>query len=232
MKKGYFTKLEIGLLASSLTLILASFLIFDRENYFNMIASLIGALALIFCAKGNPLGQVLMIIFASLYVTIAWFIRYYSEVITYLFMTLPMATISLISWLKNPFEKGKMEVRVNVLSKKEIGFSFILSAVVMFIFFFILRALNTANLIVSTFSIFTSFLACYLTFRRSEYFALAYFVNDIVLIVLWAIATISSIEYLSVVICFLVFLFNDLYTFINWRKIKQNQRKIENNKTA
>ncbi len=226
MKKGYFTKLEIGLLASSLTLILASFLIFDRENYFNMIASLIGALALIFCAKGNPFGQVLMIIFASLYVTIAWFIRYYSEVITYLFMTLPMAIISLISWLKNPFEKGKAEVRVNVLSKKEFGFSFLLSAVVTVIFFFILRAFNTANLIVSTISIFTSFLACYLTFRRSEYFALAYLVNDIVLIVLWAVATISSIEYLSVVICFLVFLFNDLYTFISWRKIKKRQKKV------
>ena len=224
MKKGYFTKLEIGLLACSLTLILASFLIFDRENYFNMIASLIGALALIFCAKGNPFGQVLMIIFASLYVTIAWFIRYYSEVITYLFMTLPMATISLISWLKNPFEKGKMEVRVNVLSKKEFGFSFLLSAVVTVIFFFILRAFNTANLIVSTISIFTSFLACYLTFRRSEFFALAYAVNDIVLIVLWAIATISSIEYLSVVICFLVFLFNDLYSFINWQRMQKKDK--------
>ena len=231
MKKGYFTKLEIGLLASSLTLILASFLIFDRENYFNMIASLIGALALIFCAKGNPVGQVLMIIFASLYVYIAWKIRYYSEVVTYLFMTLPMAIISLISWLKNPFEKGKMEVKINVLSKKEFVFSFLLSTAVMIIFFFILRAFNTANLIVSTISILTSFLACYLTFRRSEYFALAYAFNDIVLIVLWVIATISSIDYLSVVICFLVFLFNDLYTFINWRKMKQNQSKIKN-KTA
>ena len=227
MKKGYFTKLEIGLLASSLTLILASFLIFDRENYFNMIASLIGALALIFCAKGNPFGQVLMIIFASLYVYIAWIIRYYSEVITYLCMTLPMAIISLISWLKNPFEKGKMEVRVNVLSKREFVFSFVLSAIVMVIFFFILMAFNTANLIVSTISIFTSFLACYLTFRRSEYFALAYACNDIVLIVLWTIATISSIDYLSVVICFLVFLFNDLYTFINWRKMKKHQAEIK-----
>ena len=225
MKKGYFTKLEIVLLASSLTLILASFLIFDRENYFNMIASLIGALALIFCAKGNPFGQVLMIIFASLYVYIAWIIRYYSEVITYLCMTLPMAIISLISWLKNPFEKGKMEVKVNVLLKKEFVFSFVLSAIVMVLFFFILRAFNTANLIVSTISIFTSFLACYLTFRRSEYFALAYACNDIVLIILWTIATISSIDYLSVVICFLVFLFNDLYTFINWRKIKKTVRK-------
>ncbi|MBQ9103847.1 MAG: nicotinamide mononucleotide transporter [Clostridia bacterium] len=226
-KKGYFTKLEIGIWVSSVALILTSFLIFDRSNYLNMIASLIGTTSLILCAKGNPLGQVLIIIFAALYAYISWEIRYYSELITYAFMTLPMAIFSLVSWLKNPFEKGKAEVRVNNLTKKEIVFSFFLSGIVTIIFYFILKALNTASLMVSTISIFTSFLAGYYTFRRSELLALAYGFNDIVLIVLWTIATISSIEYLSIVICFAVFLVNDTYTFINWRKMKKRQAEIK-----
>ncbi len=227
MKKRYFTKLEIGIWVSSVALILTSFLIFDRVNYLNMIASLIGTTSLLLCAKGNPLGQVLIIIFSALYAYISWTIRYYSELITYAFMTLPMAIFSLVSWLKNPFEKGKAEVRINTLSKKEILFSFLLSSIVTTIFFFILRALNTANLVVSTISIFTSFLAGYYTFRRSELLAVAYGFNDIVLIVLWTIATISSIEYLSIVICFAVFLVNDTYTFINWRKMKRRQAEIK-----
>ena len=231
MKKKYFTKLEIGIWVSSVALILTSFLIFDRVNYLNMIASLIGTTSLLLCAKGNPLGQVLIIMFSALYAYISWAIRYYSELITYAFMTLPMAIFSLVSWLKNPFEKGKAEVRINTLSKKEILFSFFLSSIVTTIFFFILRALNTANLVVSTISIFTSFLAGYYTFRRSELLAVAYGFNDLVLIVLWIIATISSIEYLSIVICFAVFLVNDTYTFINWRKMKKHQSKIKN-KTA
>ena len=104
-------------------------------------------------------------------------------------------------------------------------FSFVLSAIVMVLFFFILRAFNTANLIVSTISIFTSFLACYLTFRRSEYFALAYAANDIVLIVLWIMASIYDTKYISVVVCFVAFFVNDIYGYINWRKMKLRQNK-------
>ncbi len=232
MKKSrYFTNLELVIWISSLSLILLSFFIFDGENYFNMIASLIGATSLIFCAKGNPVGQMLMILFATLYAYIAFTGRYYSEIITYLFMTMPIAIFSLISWLKNPAKKGKMEVKVNTLTNKELLFTLLLATVVTIVFFFVLRALNTTNLLVSTISIFTSAIAGYLTFRRCEFFALGYVLNDVVLIVLWGIATLSSIEYLSVLMCFCVFLLNDSYTFINWRKMKQNQSKIKN-KTA
>ncbi|MDD4415074.1 MAG: nicotinamide mononucleotide transporter, partial [Oscillospiraceae bacterium] len=69
----------------------------------------------------------------------------------------------------------------------------------------------------------TSFLAVYLTFRRSPHYALAYAANDIVLIVLWVLASMSDITYLSVVICFAMFLVNDIYGFINWSKMHKRQ---------
>ena len=47
-------------------------------------------------------------------------------------------------------------------------------------FYFILKAFNTANLIMSTLSVSTSFFAVCLTFRRSVFFPLAYAVNDVV----------------------------------------------------
>ena len=65
--------------------------------------------------------------------------------------------------------------------------------------------------------------AVYLTFRRSPYFALAYAANDIVLIVLWILASISDIRYVSVVVCFVAFLFNDVYSFIRWQRMKKRQ---------
>ena len=82
---------------------------------------------------------------------------------------------------------------------------------------------NTANMIPSTLSVTTSFLAVYLTFRRSPYFALAYAANDIVLIVLWILASVQDISYVSVVICFLLFWVNDFYGFINWRRMEKRQ---------
>ncbi len=226
-RKSYFSKVELTILISSIVLILGSFLIFDRHNYINMFASLIGSVALIVCAKANPLGQALMIIFILIYAYISWTFRYYGEMITYLGMSLPGAIFSLISWLKNPSEKGRAEVKINSLSKKEVFFAFVASIIITIAFYFILKYFHTKNLFISTLSVFTSFLAGYLTFRRCKFFTIAYAFNDIVLIIMWILATIQDIGYLSVVICFIVFLVNDFYGFISWSKMKKRQSKLQ-----
>lgn len=208
---------------SSVLLIVVSFLAFDRENIMTLLASLIGITALIFCAKGNPLGQVLIIIFSLFYGYISYTFAYYGEMVTYLGMSMPMAVLALISWLKNPYNGNKSEVKVNRIGKTDFAIMCILSTIVTVVFYFVLEYFNTANLVPSTFSVTTSFMAVYLTFRRSPFYALAYAVNDIVLIVLWVLASISDIRYISVVVCFVAFLFNDIYGFVNWQKMKKRQ---------
>ena len=224
----YFSKAELFLWLFSLSAILLSFFIFGQTDYLNLIASLIGVTSLIFCAKGNPVGQVLMIIFGLLYGYISYSVSYYGEMVTYLGMTLPMSVFSLVSWFKNPFVKGKSEVRVNKISKKEFFLSLILTSAVTLFFYFILKFLSTANIIPGTLSVATSFLAAYLTFRRSPYFALAYAVNDIVLIILWILASLRDTGYVSVIVCFVIFLINDLYGFYNWKKMEKKQHKEKN----
>ena len=187
-------------------------------------ASVIGATSLIFNAKGNPIGQVLMVVFSTLYGIISYTFSYYGEMITYLGMTAPMAVFALISWLRNPYNGNRTEVKVNSIKKREIIFMFLITAIITFAFYFILVFIHTANPIPGTLSVTTSFLAVYLTFRRSAYFALAYAANDMVLIVLWILAALTDISYLSVIICFAIFLVNDIYGFINWRKIQKRQK--------
>ena len=97
---NYFSNTEILLWCSSVGLIIFSFLLFDRESYLTLLASLLGVTSLIFNAKGNPIGQFLMIIFSLLYGVISFTFQYYGEMITYLGMTMPMAVFALISWLK------------------------------------------------------------------------------------------------------------------------------------
>jgi len=224
--KTYFSKNDIILWSSSVFVIVISFCIFDRESYLTLYASLIGVTSLIFNAKGNPFGQFLMIIFSLLYGIISYTFSYYGEMITYLGMTMPMAFFALISWLKNPYKGNRAEVKVNSLSSKENIFMWIITAIVTIIFYFILKHFNTANIIPSTISVTTSFLAVYLTFRRSPYFALAYGANDVVLIILWTLASTFDVRYVSVVVCFIAFLFNDIYGFISWKKMKIRQAKL------
>ena len=223
--KKYFSRIEIILWTSSVLLIVTSFCFFDRENYLTLSASLIGVTSLIFNAKGNPFGQLLMVLFSLLYGIISYSFNYYGEMITYLGMTMPMAIFALISWLNNPYKNNKAEVKVNTISKKELLFMGICTVVITVLFYFILEHYKTANIIPSTLSVTTSFIAVYLTFRRSPLFALAYASNDIVLIVLWIMASVYDIRYISVVVCFIAFLINDIYGYISWQKMKTRQKE-------
>ncbi len=217
------TRFEIVLWGISVVTVGISFLSIKGQNPLSLLASLIGVTALIFVAKGDVLGQILTVIFGVLYAVISYSFRYYGEMITYLCMTAPMAVLSVIVWLKNPYSKDKQEVRVNHLKQKDIIVMCVYTVLVTILFYFILAYFKTNNLLISTLSITTSFLASYLTYKRSPFYALAYAANDIVLIVLWIWATIHSKEYLPMIICFLMFLANDIYGFINWRRIERRQ---------
>lgn len=221
--RGYFTRTELVLWFGSMLLITAASILSGGSGLLSTAASLTGAASLILAAKGNPLAQVLMIAFSAMYGIISYSFAYYGKMITYLGMTLPMAVISLISWLRHPSGGRGAEVRVNRISLRETLFMASLTLFVTVLFFFILRRFNTANLIPSTISVATSFAAAYLTFRRTIYFPLAYAANDAVLIVLWTLASISDRSYLSVLMCFVVFLANDLYGFFSWRKMQRRQ---------
>ena len=114
MKKifNYFTKTEIALWVISVLMTVGSFLISGDEGIVGFIATLIGVTALILCAKGNPVCQVLMIIFCLMYTYISYTFSYYGEMITYACMSLPMAVFSLVSWLRHPYKNNKAEVAV------------------------------------------------------------------------------------------------------------------------
>ena len=210
--------------STSVLAIVISFVLLKQDDYLTLIASIVGASFLILNAKGNPIGQVLTIVFSMLYGVISYSFSYYGEMVTYLCMSMPMATISLISWIRNPYKGKRSQVKVNSISKKEVMVLVFVTIVVSIVFYFVLKYFNTANLIPSTFSVTTSFFAAYLTFRRSPYFALAYALNDLVLIILWILASLTDSSYISVVICFIVFLVNDSYSFINWKRMERNQK--------
>jgi nicotinamide mononucleotide transporter PnuC len=223
---NYFTLVEKLIWSISVFLIVSSFLIFGQGGVLTLIASLIGVTSLIFLAKGNAAGHVLMIIFCLLYGTISFGFRYYGEMMTYLGMSLPMCASALISWVRHPYQKNQVEI--HRVRRKEVFFSLVLTVCVTFLFYYILLWTKTANLIPSTFSVATSFFAACMMFCRSPYYSLAYAANDVVLIILWVLASIKDISYLSVVVCFSAFLLNDVYGFISWRRMEQKQREMKN----
>ena len=224
---AYFTLFEKILYISSVVFITVAFLLFDRGSYLSLAASLIGATALIFCAKGNPIGQLLMVFFGILYAIISYSFAYYGELITYAGMSVPMAAFSFLVWVLHPHRGNHAEVQIGKLRRRDAWLVPLLAVGATVVFFFVLRTFGTANLLPSTLSVTTSVIAVYFSARRVPWFALAYAINDVVLILLWSLATIKDVSYLSVVICFLMFLANDSYSFMNWQRMRRRQKKAD-----
>ncbi len=221
------TKFELCLWLLSVCTVSFSSVFGEDFSIMSLSASLVGVTALIFVARGDVFGQILTVIFAILYAVVSWELKYYGEMITYLCMTAPIAFMSIISWLRHPYKNGNNEVKITRMSKAHIIFMSILAIFVTVVFYFMLEYFGNAQLFVSTISITTSFVASYLMFCRSPYYALAYALNDIVLIVLWIVASFESISYLAMVMCFVMFFVNDIYAYFNWQKMHKRQQKGE-----
>ncbi len=212
-----FTKKEWILWLGSLLIVIISNLVSGDVDILTLVAACIGITSLIFAAKGNVWAQILMVVFSILYGIISWRFRYWGEMITYLGMTMPMAVWSTITWIKNPAENGK-EVAIQKLNGRHIVGLLFFGTIATVVFYDILYVLKTPNIVFSTISVTTSFLAASLTMLRSSYYALGYASNDIVLIVLWVLASMENPAYIPVVVNFVIFFFNDMYGFVSWKK--------------
>ena len=212
------TKKEWILWITSLLIVFVSNLFAADFDLLTLVAALVGVTSLVFAAKGNVWAQILMILFSILYGIISYRFHYWGDMITYLGMTLPMAFWSTITWLRPPSGSNGAEVEIQILHRTQALWLTISCAVVTFVFYLILKALDTPNIVFSTISIVTSFLAAALTMLRSSYYALGYAANDIVLIVLWTLASLENPAYIPVVVNFAIFFFNDMHGFLSWKR--------------
>ena len=195
-------------------------------DFLAILSSAVGAASLVFIAKGDIFGQFLVIAGAILYAAVSYKLAYYGEMIISAVMVIPISVMSVITWAKHRFKEEVREIEIKNVSKKELAFILFGAAAVSFAFYFVLKYFNTSRLIISTVSVATSFSAACLLVKRSPYYAFAYILNDIVLIIMWSLAAADDAAYLSMAVCFGVYLINDNYGLINWRRI-QTRQKIE-----
>lgn len=214
---------EWRLWVTSLAVVTISNVVTGEIDLLTIVATWVGITSLIFAAKGNVWAQILMIVFSILYGIISLRFHYWGEMITYLGMSMPMAIWSTVTWIRNPSSDNAGEVKIRRLRGKHFLFLFALSIVVTSAFYFLLQFLQTPNIVFSTISVTTSFLAASLTMLRSSYYALGYAANDLVLVVLWTLAAVENPVYIPVIINFMIFFMNDMYGFVSWKKREKLQ---------
>lgn len=202
-----------------MALVLISNLTSPDPDLITLAAALIGVTSLVLAAKGSVWAQILMVVFSIL----SFRFRYWGEMLTYLGMSLPMSVWSAVTWFKNPSESGDKTVKIRSLTCRHVLLLTISCIAATALFSWILWLLDTPNLLFSTISVATSFLAAALTMLRSSYYAAGYAANDLVLIILWVMASMKDPAYLPVVVNFAIFFVNDLYGFFRWKKRELQQ---------
>ncbi|MCR5146112.1 MAG: nicotinamide riboside transporter PnuC [Clostridia bacterium] len=219
-----WTKLEKVLLFGSILLISIVGII-CKSDILTTLCAIVGVVTVLLLAKGKNLGQIFGVLIAILYSIVSFKNRYYGEVMIYLIIMLPMHIIGIFSWFRHKNEKTD-SVEVNKISKKEWIIVALLFSGIFVGIYYLLKAFNTNELIVSTISVLASLFACYLQIRRSRFSFGFYMINDIILMVLWGIPVVKgSIVLLPILLDPTINFINDSYGFYNWRKMEKEQKE-------
>lgn len=223
----YFTKFEWGLWTASIIIVTVGFAVAPERSVLSYCSSLAGVTCVMINAKGNVVGQFVSVLFSTLYAVYAYTQHLYGEMIIYFSLMVPIHVISIFTWIRNRFDGKAHEVKINKVKPLEYILLGVGSAAATVAFYFLLRALNTDNLIVSTISLITSLAAAYLMLRRCEYYSICFIANDAVLIVLWSMKIpTAGLSVLPSVLCFVVFLLIDAHCYISWHKRRKRQAAI------
>ena len=216
---------EIIFLVVSVVLITTCFVVGADKNWLSFVVSLIGVCGALFLAKGFVVAPYINATNAILYSILTYTQGFYGEMIVYLSILLPMNVFSIFAWFRNKKKENSVQVEINKVGAKEYICLAAIAAATTVAFYFVLKALNTNQLILSTFAFTTLAVATYLALRRSSFYAIFYMLNDVLLIVMWSITTANEgIGFLPTTLCFGLFLVNDVYGFVRWRLDEKKQK--------
>ena len=221
--KGY-NLVDLILIGLGITIVTISGILFNSKWYI-IISTLLGLLCVFTQAKGKIATQFIGIIYFCFYIFISYSSKYYGEALLYLIIMLPMYVYGVIHWLSNRDKKDNVVIVRSNLSLKEwliSGFSFIVVAIGVY---FILKTLNTAQLIISCLSFLSMLPAVYLLIRRCKWNQVAFLINDFIVPILWIFLVINGdLSFLPMCIYHIFQITYDIYGLIEWIKLEKKQQ--------
>lgn len=222
--RGYnlldFFLIIIGILTVTLTSI-----VFGTKWYI-VLNTILGLLCVFTQAKGKVSTQFIGIIHFCFYIFISYTQKYYGEALLYLIIMLPMYIYGAIHWLRHRDKKDEVVIVRSNLSKLEwilssFGFVFVSVCV-----FFLLKVLNTSQLIVSTLSFLSMLPAVYLLMRRCKWNQVAFLINDFIVPILWIFLVVEgNLEFIPMCIYHVFQIIYDVYSLIEWIKLEKKQKQ-------
>ena len=224
--KGY-NLIDAILIGVGIVAIVATSIIF-KSDWLIIVNSLLGILCVFMQAKGKVATQFIGIVWFVFYCFLSYQQKYYGETILYATIMIPLYIYGVIHWLRHRDKKDNVVIVENKISIKEIVIFTVIWVAISVGVFFLLKALSTAQLWLSTVAFCTMLPSVYLLMRRNKWNQLLFLINDIILCVLWQTLVykgdLSFIPILCYQVCQIIY---DAYGLYEWFRIEKKQ-KAEN----
>ena len=176
-------------------------------------------LYIVFLSDKNILNFIIGFISSSTYLVVAYKSHLYGEAIFYLVVDIPMIFISFVLWKKHM--ETKLKVESKKLSFNNIMFIFVISAIAVVGYGFILKAIGGANTFVDALSTVVTLVATILMALRYREQWIMWIVVYVVSVVLWS-TTFDLLMLIMSCSCLL----SSIVGFIYWSKSAKVEESV------
>ena len=220
VKFNLYEKLFLVIGISFVTLVAVN----SQASLLATIFSILCILNAVYAAKGLILGYVFEIFSTFIYIYLSLNQRFYSEVITSLFILLPFSFYGLYNWSKHQNSQSNV-INISRTSKKELAI-LITSQIVLYpLYLWMLISFDCSLPYVSAVSIAVSVSAFYLLAKTSNLSYLFFILKDIIGLILWVYPLmLGNSGNITVLLTNILYGINDVYGLINWNKMLKQQK--------
>ena len=220
-----FTAFDIVYLSLSIPLLIVVSILCGSD-VLTTIYSIIAVLGVFLLTKGNFAAPILLLVAYCIYAYLSYRGALFGETIIYCALLIPIQIATIITW----FVKKKKDNNQFIIGKVRLGHFLIaltMAAVGGVGAYFLLRAFNTSQLILSTITLVVSVLCNYFSLLKSEYAFIGFILNNVLFALLWLLPLLQGQEFglsvLPMVVSGVLFCLLNIKGLITWTKMKKQQ---------
>ena len=215
-------KMEVAWLAIASAVILA-LSIYWKDSMIGIMSALTGVWCVILTGKGKRSSFIFGTINVLFYAYIAFVAKYYGEVMLNLIYYFPMNFVGWFAWNKHMNEENGEVIKSSLPRKKGI-ILYVCTAVAIFLYGLMLRALNGNLPFVDSMSTVVSVVAQILSVKRLTEQWVLWIVVDVVTVIMWAVNFANGGESIATLLMWSIYLLNAIIMYIRWkREVKENE---------
>lgn len=208
------------------TAVILALSIYWKDNWISLLAAVTGVLCVVLTGKGKRSSFIFGLVNTVMYAIVALKAKYYGEVMLNLLYYLPMNFVGFFAWTKHMNDDTGEVVKQRLPFKQSI-FVYLLTAIAIFVYGFILKKMGGNLPYIDSMSTVVSVVAQILSIRRLVEQWVLWIIVDIVTVIMWAVNFMQDGESISTLAMWSVFLINAIVMFVRWyREAKRNETKI------